>query len=270
MSTPREALRRQREREGWTQETFAQALGVEVSTYRDYEAGRSTPRPGRRPKMAKLLKVTRAELDRMLDVSEVAAPNGQSVPPWLSLYASLEQDAARLWTFQPFTIPALLQTAEYAAAVESIAPGPVTQEGIRKRVKIRMARQGVLQRQPEPVHLSVVLDESVLHRVTGGPEVMAAQLDHLADMAEAPNVDLRVLPLDAGVHSASFGGFIVLASQGQDPQMVCVEDRTGIRYLEGAHAVDAHLTVFDHLCDHALTTNETIDLIRTTAKERYQ
>jgi len=46
-----------------------------------------------------------------------------------------------------------------------------------------------------PVHLGVVMDESVLLRVVGRPRVMRAQLQHLVAVSDLPNVELRILPL---------------------------------------------------------------------------
>jgi transcriptional regulator with XRE-family HTH domain len=269
MGRQRQRLIDRREDLGLTREQVADALGINPKTYARCEQGKTMLRVGQRPQLARLLNWSPAELRVALnDDGSAPTPGRQTVPQWLTLYASLEQAASQLWTFQPMTVPALLQTRDYAAAVERIAPRPVTDEDVAQRVEARMARQGVLSREPDPLHLSVVLDESVLWRVTGGRRVMVDQLRHLADMGERPNVDIHVLPLDAGVHSAAFGGFIVLASSGAaEPQMVCVEDRTGIRYLEGPHAVDAHIEVFQHLRDFALPGDESLDVVRTVAKE---
>lgn len=134
-----------------------------------------------------------------------------------------------------------------------------------------MARQAVLTRQPDPLRLSVVMDESTLYRVAGDQGVMADQLDHLAEMAELPNIDLRMLPLSAGVFSAAFGAFTIITAAGSaDPYMVCVGDRTGFRYMESRGAVDTHLDLFDHLSAVALRSAASVDLIRTTAKETYR
>ncbi|HEY8546799.1 MAG TPA: helix-turn-helix transcriptional regulator, partial [Acidimicrobiales bacterium] len=244
----RHRLKARREQQGLTQEQLALSIGVATSTYREWERGLSTPRVGFRPRLAEQLDVSLVEIDAYLNEHEsepVGPPSRQAVPTWLTLYASLEQGASHLWTFQPMTVHALLQTPAYATAVERIGPRPPTDEAVRRRVELRLARQGVLSRTPDPLRLSVVLDESVLLRVTGGPEVMAEQLAHLAAMAQQPNIELRLLPLDAGVHAASFGAFTLLASEGAvTAQMACVTDRTGVRYLEGAHAVDAHVEVF--------------------------
>lgn len=223
----------------------------------------------RRP-LAERLSVSLVELESLLDIDGQVSPNGHAVPAWLTLYASLEQGASHVWTWQPLTVHALLQTREYATAVESVGPEPVSADAVAEKVDLRLSRQGVLNREPEPLDLAVVLDESVLYRVTGGPVTMAAQLDHLADLAQRPNITVQVLPLDAGVHAAAFGACTVVASNGAAaPQMVMVEDRTGHRYLESGHAVAAHMELLDHLREHALDPHASLDLINA-ARERYR
>lgn len=265
----RQRLVERREQLGKTQQQVARAAGCDVGTYRGYEAGRSTPRAGDRGPLAEALKWTTAQLHYALSNDDAPPPNGQHVvPEWLSLYANLEQTAASVRTWAPWSVHALLQTPDYATAVESVGPVPSTDQAITKRVELRMSRQAVLNRKPEPLRLAVVLDESVLRRMTGGPDVMARQLGHLADVAERPNVDLRVLPLDAGVHAAAFGTFTLLSAPGAtEPFMASVEDRTGHRYLESTHAVEAHSLLFDHLHDFALSPADSIDRITLAAKE---
>jgi transcriptional regulator with XRE-family HTH domain len=265
----RQRLVERREALGLSQEQVARAVGRDVGTYRNYESGRSTPRPGDRRPLADALEWTVAQLAYALNSDDAPPPNGQQVvPEWLTLYANLEQTAASIRTWAPWSVHALLQTADYATAVESVGPVPSTDQAIAQRVELRLSRQAVLDRRPNPLELAVVLDESVLHRVTGGSDVMAAQLDHLADVAERPNVDLRVLPLDAGVHAAAFGTFTLLSAPGSpEPFMASVEDRTGHRYLEGQYAVEAHRLLFDHLRDFALSPGDSLDTITATAKE---
>ena len=60
-----------------------------------------------------------------------------------------------------------------------------------------MIRQQVLTTRNPPLELSAVIDESVLLRKVGSREVMARQLRHLAEMAQLPNVELRILPLES-------------------------------------------------------------------------
>lgn len=268
MASARHALRQRREQQGLTQENAAFALRVAVSTFRSWERGEKTPRVGYRPRLAELLGVSLAEVDAYLDGSGVTAPNGHAVPAWLGHYASLEQAAAEVRTFEPVVVPGLLQTRDYATAVASTSHTPDSAEEIAQRVEVRIARQRALDRDRDPVRLFVVVDESVLHRVTGSRAVMAAQLDHLADMARRPNVDIRVLPFDGRAHCAAWGAFhLVTAAGSADPFMVCVEDLSGFRYHEAPYAVDDHASLFDHLSATALSPPESQDLIVSIAKE---
>lgn len=254
-----------------TQESAAFRLDVAVSTYRSWEQGVKTPRVGFRPRLARLLDVSLAEVNTYLDPHGAAALNGHAVPAWLGHYASLEQAASSIATFEPVVVPGLLQTAAYATAVERVGPAPLPRtDEIAQRVETRIARQGVLDRRPEPLSLSVVLDESVLHRVAGDRDVMRHQLDHLAQMAQRPNVDVRILPLHAGVFSAAFGAFQVLTAPGASrPFMACVQDRAGPHYLDRPQEIDAHATLFEYLSDVALPPATSVDLLRSTSKEMY-
>jgi hypothetical protein len=68
---------------------------------------------------------------------------------------------------------------------------------IDNRVRIRMVRRELLTHD-DPVDLWCVLDEAALLRPVGGRKIMQRQLEHLAKMAELPNVRLQILPLEIG------------------------------------------------------------------------
>ncbi|MEU3767975.1 helix-turn-helix transcriptional regulator [Amycolatopsis keratiniphila] len=71
MATKSSALACARSAAGYTQETFAFALGVDVSTVGRWETGASAPLPTRRPKVAKLLRLSLVELDQLLRTVKV-------------------------------------------------------------------------------------------------------------------------------------------------------------------------------------------------------
>ncbi len=64
--TKRLGLIQARKAVGYTQESFAEALGVDRSTVARWEAGDHEPLPYIRPKLADLLAVTRDELTDLL------------------------------------------------------------------------------------------------------------------------------------------------------------------------------------------------------------
>jgi len=91
--------------------------------------------------------------------------------------------------FEHVLVPGLFQTPEYARAVLSTRPHTTSDE-LESLVAARLARQVVLDRKDLPL-LRVVLDEGVLHRPVGTPEVMGAQLRRLAALCDEAYVTLH-------------------------------------------------------------------------------
>lgn len=266
----RERLIERREKLGLSQSDVAIAARLTANSIRRYELGLSAPRTGDRRAYAEALGWTPELLSIALD-GEPAPVNGHAVPGWLSHLASLEQAAAHVCAWEPVAIHGLLQTPEYALAVEQADVAPRTATQVAQRVETRRSRQSALTREGQPLELSVVLDESVLLRVAGGREVMAAQLDHLLDMARRPNVEVRVLLLTAGRFSAAFGAFYLFTQPGAvAPYMAVTEDRAGPHYLDRPNELHAHASLFTHLSEVALTPGETTQLIEQTVKEHYR
>src|SRR5918999_5811192 len=98
--------------------------------------------------------------------------NKETLPEWFRPYSDLEAEATSIRTFVLALIPGLLQTEAYAREVFRFGRLP---EKADQLLAARMKRQEILARS-EPPLLWVVLDEFVLHRMIGGPEVMSAQL----------------------------------------------------------------------------------------------
>lgn len=66
MPNKRDRLVQRREALGFTQESFARRMGVELSTIGRWERGTNDPKPWLRPKLAKALNVSTEELDALL------------------------------------------------------------------------------------------------------------------------------------------------------------------------------------------------------------
>jgi transcriptional regulator with XRE-family HTH domain len=82
MAVRRNGLARARKAAGFTQESFAEAMGVDRSTVVRWDAGEREPLPYKRPKLARLLKVTMQELDELLTPADVEPPGSeQAVSP---------------------------------------------------------------------------------------------------------------------------------------------------------------------------------------------
>jgi len=162
-------------------------------------------------------------------------------------------------------VPGLLQTEEYARQTFRNGPRELDRDDIERRVQVRMERQRVLAREDRP-RLWAVLDEAVIRRVVGGPEVMREQLRHLIDCAEQGKTTLQVVPFGAGAHAGTTGPFVILDfPETTDPDVVYVETLAGDIYLEAPTDVDRYTLAFARLLAAALHPDDSVRLVQQAA-----
>jgi len=186
------------------------------------------------------------------------------VPADSARFYGLEDGAAAIQQHSVALIPGLLQTPAYARALISAAAG-VPAEVIERRIELRLRRQRLLAR-PQPPRLHVLLDEAALHRLVGGPEVMAGQLDHLVEVAGLPDVRLQVLPFTVGAYSAVGVAFTVFGfADPADPQVVYLEQFTRNTLLERAEEADRYTAAFAGAANQALDPGRSVALVSQLA-----
>jgi hypothetical protein len=79
---------------------------------------------------------------------------------------------------------------------------------------------------PEAPHLWAVIDETALWR-SDSRSVMRAQIQHLLEMAELPNITLQVIPIHSGAYATVGGPFTILRFSEPDlPDIVYLEHLT--------------------------------------------
>ncbi|MGB6163806.1 MAG: helix-turn-helix transcriptional regulator [Pseudonocardiaceae bacterium] len=179
----------------------------------------------------------------------------------------LQSRAERLRAYEAMLVPGLLQTREYAETlIRNAATADTPEEQIEKGIELRMTRQHMLGGEA-PVSFAAVVDESVLRRVIGGPEVMHGQLTQLLDVAERPNVEVRVLPLRHGAHAGLDGPFWLYEMPDPYPDVACVSILGSNLYVEEDAAVDRFRQAYHQLSAAALDGKESAALIVAAAKE---
>ncbi|WP_037858242.1 DUF5753 domain-containing protein [Streptomyces sp. NRRL S-340] len=186
------------------------------------------------------------------------------LPEWFSLYVSLEGAARLIRSYEPHFVPGLLQTEEYARAVlEAGTVGQRGPEAIERHVSLRMARQALLER-PDPPHLWVIIEETVLRRpVSIRGEVMRGQLDKLLEFTERDRVTVQVAEFADGPHPGTYAPFSLFRfAEPELPDLVYTEYLTGALYLDSRKEVSAHLEVLDHMIARAATAERTRQLLR--------
>ncbi|MEU3619596.1 helix-turn-helix transcriptional regulator [Streptomyces sp. NPDC006872] len=187
------------------------------------------------------------------------------LPPTYRDFISLESQASAMRTLETSVVPGLLQTPEYARAVTRAAVEGVTEDQLDTLVEVRLARQDVLRAQP-PLELSAVLDEAVLRREVGGPEVMAQQLGRLVEAARLPQVRLQVLPFAAGAHIGVTGPFVIFSfSRTSDLDVVVLDHLTSSLYLERKEHLEAYTEAFNALRAYALSPGDSSEYIAAIA-----
>jgi transcriptional regulator with XRE-family HTH domain len=217
-----------------------------------------------------------AEVQRLMGLAREGKQQAWWQPfelDYFATYVDLEQVATTLSYYHTTVVPGLLQTVDYAkamfaGALPAQSPAPERPDQVIEHpparrdqlIDVRLRRQQVLTRDPPP-RIVAFLDEAVLRRVVGGPEVMSVQLHRLAEASQMPNITLRVIPFGVGAHAAMDNIFTVLDFADAVPSVVYVEGLMGWLYLEREAEVARYKRVLKHLHEIALSPRETIDLI---------
>jgi transcriptional regulator with XRE-family HTH domain len=174
--------------------------------------------------------------------------------------AWLEARAVEIRSFHALVIPGLLQTSSYATAVMRASDHGIPVGDIDRWVAFRLTRQKIFESEGRP-RLHVVLDESVLHRLIGGPDVMREQLDHLIDLTGRPGTTISILPWTAGAHASPEGCFDVLQMEEPYSAVGYAETPGGAVFLE-REDVDRLIDRHGRLSSAALSPADSVALLR--------
>ena len=267
-------LRRLREDHSIKLEEVAERLGVAASTLSRIETGKAPTKSVYLTAMLEMYGVTDpAQRQVLVDMAREGHRKGwwsvydDVLPTGFGIYVGLEAEAAGLRAFEGEAVQGLFQTPDYARAILREVQVRDTDEQVERLVDLRMKRQEVLDRNP-PLDVWMILDEAVVRRTIGGPEVMRDQLARLVEESKKPNVTLQVLPFETGSHAGLRGPFSILEFPDRaDADVAYVESVAGIIYLEKEREVRTCAEAFDRLRAAALAPGQSSDLIFEAAKD---
>ncbi|WP_143021404.1 DUF5753 domain-containing protein [Prauserella marina] len=188
------------------------------------------------------------------------------VPESAKLLYSGEASAIELSIYQTQFVPDFLRTPAYAEVMAHADHPGADDAEIRLWVELSQGRQEVLNRD-DPPRVRCVVDEAVLHRQVGGPDVLREQIDYLVELGHRPNIDIRVLPF-AGGASADTGSFtrlVLIPELPNYPGLAHVKATTHDIYLEEPEEIAPFDEVFELLSAQALRPEESRDLLTTTS-----
>jgi transcriptional regulator with XRE-family HTH domain len=263
-------LRRLREAQSIKLEEVAEKLGLAPSTLSRIETGKAPTRSAYLTTMLDIYGVDDPVQKRMLvDMAREGHRKGwwavweDALPTGFGIYVGLEAEAASLRVYEAQVVHGLLQTEEYARAVMTTVRRRQSPAEIDRLVKLRMKRQEALSK-PDPLELWIILDEAVIRRAMGPPDLMKRQLAHLIEASQWPNVTLQVLEFSSGFHPALNGPFAIIEFPERfDPDVVYSEGVVGQAYVEEREKeVKAQVEAFDLLRATALPPADSAELIR--------
>jgi transcriptional regulator with XRE-family HTH domain len=191
-------------------DTAAKVLGVTHLTIRRMENAQVGLKPLYVRELLRLYEVSETEIDEFMEMAEKANRPGwwhpfrDALPDWFRAYVSLETAAQVIRVYEPHYVTGLLQTRDYAREVIRAGFPHDAEDLLEHRVDLRLRRQSLLD-QPNAPLVWIVLEETALRRNVGGPDVMRAQLEHILDAVDHPNITFRVVPWSAGAHPATGG-----------------------------------------------------------------
>jgi len=258
----------------------SRAIGWSPTKISRAESGRESLPPPEVEKLLDYYGVAEPYRGQLLGLAQDAIQRGwwddyaDVLAPEYLEFIGLEAEATSIAAWHSDIVPGLLQTADYAKQIsvgyQSVIPTPPSV--VEQVVRVRMTRQERLTRRPV-LQLSAVIDEAVLLRRIGDRELMREQLRHLARMADLPNVDLRVLPLDRNspvialpFEILSFGSWDAGNARISLGDVVNIESFKSDLYIEGETDTYMFRVLFDALARAALSREATRVLLINTAQ----
>lgn len=183
-------------------------------------------------------------------------------------YVDFETEVEEILAFSLALVPGLLQTAEYARTMfcDYYKGRRDAADVVQRNVALRMARQERLIGEPQ-LRLVAVIDESALMRPLGGPDVLTAQMVHLAEAARLPNVEIRVLPLGRP-HQGLDGAFSIMRFPRdlEEPDVVYHQYPFNEQFLDKHDQVAQFHRLFRDLRKRALSPEDSVSVFQRHAE----
>ncbi|QVQ51898.1 helix-turn-helix domain-containing protein [Spiractinospora alimapuensis] len=262
-------LTRLRKDNAFTQAQVAQRLEWSQAKLMRIEGGKQSVRRSDLLALLREYGVDEDETERLLLLSRESNRTG-----WWDRYRGnvsdafirvmgFETGAKTIGNMENQVIPGLLQTRDYAEVISGDAIRGTAERSAH--VELRMERQTrVLERDPRPL-LTFLVDEAAIWRhigVTRDSEIMPEQLQHLINLTESGQVDLRVIPFTRGSHEGMFEPFFLLGFEGPLPDLLYREKTASGPTPEFGDVTEEYKERFALLYEKALSPEETIRLLR--------
>ncbi|TDB92830.1 helix-turn-helix transcriptional regulator [Actinomadura sp. 7K534] len=246
-------VRRLRKAAGLNQQRLADLVNVTRSYITQIEAGRTRCRRDMALRLDRALKAGTTLVEAWDELLE--SIKSDKYPKHFASYPKAEQSAIMVRAYEERLVPGLLQKEAYARVL-------LRDEDA---VENRMRRQEILYRNPPPV-VSIIMDETVLYREVGGPEVMKEQLEYLYELSLSGKVQLQVAPIR---YIRNVWGSFHVATRPDHKQVAYAIKAWGGETTTDPDEIAVANETFVILQSEALNVRETRLLIRKVIDERW-
>ncbi|WP_330337625.1 helix-turn-helix domain-containing protein [Streptomyces sp. NBC_00557] len=243
-----------------SQEGLAEQVNLHVDTVASIEQGRLALQPHRAE-----------QFDEVLDTGGALAvlleklPVRDRVVQFAQGLVDHEQEAVNILAYETQMVPGLLQTREYClAAFDSRYPALVS-ETAEQWVQARMERQLIWQRERPPVG-HFIMEESILRRQVGGPDVMRAQIRQILEYTEPIHMSVQIMPMDRMPH-AGLAGPMTLLETPEHERLVYLEVQRASFMIDDPEEVSDYHLKYGMLRSQALSTGESERLLKGLLEE---
>jgi transcriptional regulator with XRE-family HTH domain len=189
----------------------------------------------------------------------------QRFPVWFADYATEEERARSVFSYDTHVVNGLLQTEEYARALFTHRIPALDPDEIDSRVEGRIQRKALLSRKPVCT-LSFVIEEPVLRRQVCGAAAMKRQLEHIIQVSGQRNVSVQVMPATYGEH-AGVSGAIQLLETPDHKWLAYLETQDVGNLLEDRDRVSVMQERYSMIRSQALNMRDSVDFIKQMAGE---
>ncbi|TKA09221.1 helix-turn-helix domain-containing protein [Actinacidiphila oryziradicis] len=263
-----------REKAGMARDGAAKVIHVSPATIHRMETAKVALKIPYVRLLLKAYGVSESEAEAFVGLVEEANKPGwwqrfhDVLPDWFSAHVSLESAASLIRLYEPYFVPGLLQTEDYARTIlQTGTLGQTKPDEVERHVALRMERQALLTRPGAP-RLWVILDETVLRRRVGTAAIMREQIDRLLESSRIRNVTLQIAEFAAGHHSGAHGPVALFRFDAPElPDMVYLEYLTGAVYLDERVEVASHYEAMDQIAALAAPAQRTKEILKDFRKE---
>ncbi|BEL12937.1 hypothetical protein Q0Z83_111280 [Actinoplanes sichuanensis] len=266
-----------RRQAGYTTDRLSQETGIQRQKISHIETANRPVDPAAIRLILDVLGVGAASHTKIMRAAERAAAQGwwkrydDEMGPRQAQTADLEAGAASIFEYQPFLIPGLLQTPDFARArAEAARTARSRRFSTARALEARKQRQAILAG-PDATPYEVVIDETALRRRTVPADVMHGQLEHLIGATlNMRAVTVRALPLDVALAErlqarSAFSYYTY--SDPADLEIVTVDTNIDDIILTDETQVGIYSNLRSELQDDALNAADSLDLLATLAQE---